>query len=106
MVLAILMQKRPFARIFDFRLPAQRDKLVKLAHSNTTEVRLARRAGIVLLAADGLDNYRISEILGVGRIQVGRWRERYAAGGLKAIEQDCRAVGASPRSMRRRPLHI
>ena len=31
---------------------AQREKLVKLAHSNTTEVRLARRAGIVLLAAD------------------------------------------------------
>ena len=67
---------------------AQREKLMKLAHSNTAEVRLARRAGIVLLAADGLDNYRISEILGMGRIQVGRWRERYAVGGLKAIEQD------------------
>ena len=41
---------------------AQREKLVKLAHSNTTEVRLARRASIVLLAADGLDNHRIGEI--------------------------------------------
>ena len=29
----------------------QREKLVKLAHSNTTEVRVARRASIVLLAA-------------------------------------------------------
>ena len=38
---------------------AQREKLMKLAHSNTTEVRLARRASIVLLAADGLDNHRI-----------------------------------------------
>ena len=67
---------------------AQREKLVKLAHSNTTEVRLARRVSIVLLAADGLDNRKIAELVGVGRIQVGRWRERYAAGGLKAIEQD------------------
>ena len=59
---------------------AQWEKLVKLAHSNTTEVRLARRVSIVLLAADGLDNRKIAELVGVGRIQVGRWRERYAAG--------------------------
>jgi len=75
---------------------AQREKLVKLAQSNTAEVRLARRASIVLLAADGLDNYRIGEILGVGRIQAGRWRERYAAGGLKAIEQDLPRGGRKP----------
>src|SRR5207302_4765829 len=67
---------------------AQREQLMKLAHSNTAEVRLARRAGIVLLAADGLDNRKIAELVGVGRIQVGRWRERYAAGGLSAIEHD------------------
>ena len=76
---------------------AQREKLVKLAHSNTTEVRLARRASIVLLAADGLDNHRIGEMLGVGRIQVGRWRERYAVGGLKAIEQDLPRGGRKPK---------
>ena len=49
---------------------AQREKLVQLAHSNTTEVRLARRAGIILLAADGLDNRKIAELIGVG--QIGR----------------------------------
>lgn len=76
---------------------AQRERLVKLAQSNTTEVRLARRASIVLLAADGLDNYRIGEILGVGRIQAGRWRDRYAAGGLKAIEQDLPRGGRKPK---------
>ena len=76
---------------------AQREKLVKLAHSNTTEVRLARRASIVLLAADGLDNYRIGEMLGVGRIQAGRWRERYAGGGLQAIEQDLPRGGRKPK---------
>jgi transposase len=67
---------------------AQREQLIKLAHSNTSEVRVARRAGIVLLAADGLDNREIARLLGVGRIQVGRWRERYAKGGLNAISKD------------------
>jgi len=76
---------------------AQREQLVKLAQSNTSEVRLARRASIVLLAADGLDNQRIGEMLGVGRIQAGRWRERYAAGGLKAIEQDLPRGGRKPK---------
>lgn len=76
---------------------AQREKLIRLAHSNTAAVRLARRASIVLLAADGLDNHRIGEILGIGRIQVGRWRERYAAGGLKAIEQDLPRGGRKPK---------
>jgi transposase len=76
---------------------AQREKLVKLAHSNITEVRLARRASIVLLAADGLDNHKIGEILGVGRIQAGRWRERYAVGGFKAIEQDLPRGGRKPK---------
>jgi transposase len=75
----------------------QRAELVKLAHSNTTEVRLARRAGIVLLAADGLDNRKIAELVGVGRIQVGRWRERYARGGLKAIERDLPRAGRKPK---------
>ena len=75
----------------------QRERLVKLAHSNTTAVRLARRASIVLLAADGLDNHKIGEILGVGRIQAGRWRERYAVGGLQAIEQDLPRGGRKPK---------
>ncbi len=64
----------------------QRQQLQRWVRSSTVSVRLARRASIVLLAADGLDNHRIGEMLGVGRIQAGRWRERYAAGGLKAIE--------------------
>ena len=76
---------------------AQREKLVRLAHSSITEVRLARRASIVLLAADGLDNHRIGEILGVDRIQAGRWRQRYAVGGLKAIERDLPRGGRKPK---------
>ena len=75
---------------------AQRDRLVRIAHSETTEVRLARRASIVLLCADGLDNKSVGEILGIDRIQVGRWRERYAVGGLAAIARDQPRSGRKP----------
>lgn len=68
--------------------PLQRDCLIGIAESQTTEVRLTRRAGIVLFCADGLDNKTVGQMLGVDRIQVGRWRERYAAGGLAAIRKD------------------
>jgi len=76
---------------------AQRKKLLKLANSNTTEVRLARRASIVLLAADGFDNHDIGEMVDVGRVQVGRWRARYAGAGFKGIEQDLPRGGRKPK---------
>ena len=69
---------------------SEQDKteLTRLAKSRTASVRLARRAQMVLLAAQGMDNEAIAEELGVGRVQVGRWRSRYAEGGLAAIEKD------------------
>ena len=74
----------------------QRARLLRMAESQTTEVRLARRASIVLLCADGFDNQTVGEILGINRIQVARWRERYAAGGFSAIEQDLPRGGRTP----------
>lgn len=76
--------------------PDEERKLTQLARSNTTSVRLARRAGIVLLAAAGLENQAIAVQLGIGRVQVGRWRERYAQGGLAAIEHDLPRGGRRP----------
>ncbi|MHB1672104.1 MAG: IS630 family transposase, partial [Acidiferrobacter sp.] len=69
--------------------------LRELAKSRTTSVRLARRAQMVLRAAMGESNEAIAEAIGVGRVQVGRWRERYAKGGLAAIKQD-RPRGGRP----------
>ncbi len=66
----------------------ERAKLSQLARSRTTTVRLARRAQMVLLAADGVSNAAIAKQVDVGRVQVGRWRTRYAEGGLAAIAQD------------------
>lgn len=73
----------------DIVLSAEEQKtLERLARSNTTSVRLARRANIILLAAAGLDNQSIAAKLNTGRVQVGRWRQRFAEGGLAAIEKD------------------
>ena len=66
----------------------QKKELTRLSCSNTTSVRLARRAKIVWLASPGYDNAQIAEELDVGRVQVGRWCERYARDGLAEIEQD------------------
>ena len=66
----------------------QQLELKKLARSKRTSVRLAQRAQIVLLAAQGLQNKDIAEQLGIGRVQVARWRQRYLESGLQGIERD------------------
>ena len=66
----------------------QERELRTLVRSRRTSVRLALRARIVLLAAQGLQNKEIAEQLGIGRVQVARWRERYVAFGLEGIERD------------------
>lgn len=66
----------------------QKAELTKLVRSKLTSVRLAQRANIVLLAAQGKQNKEIAQLLGVGRVQVGRWRDRYLESGLQGIERD------------------
>ena len=78
--------------------PEVRSRLLRLAHSDTASVRLARRAGMILLAADGVENKTIGEMIGAGRVQVATWRKRYLAGGLAALERDL------PRSGRKRSV--
>lgn len=68
--------------------PEEQAELTKLAHSKVSSVRLAQRARIVLLAAEGLQNKTIAERLNIGRVQVGRWRARYAKLRLTGIERD------------------
>ena len=60
----------------------------KLSRSKLTSVRLAQRARIVLLAAQGKQSIVIAAELGAGRLRVARWRQRYAESGLAGIERD------------------
>jgi transposase len=66
----------------------EREVLDELIRSKLTSVRLAVRARIVLLAAQGLQNKEIAVALDVGRPQVSRWRQRYLESGLEGIERD------------------
>jgi transposase len=66
----------------------ERVELSKLARSRLSSVRLAQRARIVLLAAEGMRNQEIAGLLGIGRIQVARWRGRYVQRRLAGIERD------------------
>ena len=50
----------------------------------------ARRARIVLLAADGLSNTAIAEKLDVARLTVGTWRRRFADQGLDGLSDEPR----------------
>jgi len=67
---------------------AQRAELQRLVRSKLTSVRLAQRARIVLLASQGMQSKDIAAELGIGRVQVSRWRERYAESRLAGIERD------------------
>ena len=77
--------------------PAQREHLERLARGRRISVRLAERARVVLHAADGMENQRIGEALGISRQKAGRWRDRYAGHGLAGIEKDAPRPGRKRR---------
>src|SRR5215218_4837612 len=54
----------------------------------TVEARVAKRARIVLLAADGVSNRAIGERFGLHYNQVAVWRSRYAEFGLAGLDDE------------------
>lgn len=70
---------------------AERVELEGLANRRKTAQGLARRARIVLLAADGLQNKEIVACLGGDATTVGKWRRRFA-------ERRCDGLYDEPRS--------
>jgi transposase len=59
--------------------------LESLARSSSASAGVARRARIVLLAADGLANAEIARWTGTSRPTVVDWRQRYVDGGIAAL---------------------
>jgi transposase len=68
-----------------------RNRLGDLARLPSVPSGLARRARIVLLAADGVPNAQIARTVGVSRPTVIGWRERYQVGGIRALEDEPRS---------------
>ena len=66
----------------------ERQTLSKLAAGRSTQVRVAERARMVLLAADGMMNKDIAAQVGTDRRTVARWRTRYVALGLGGLRKD------------------
>jgi transposase len=70
--------------------PGEREELERRARSKTAAQRDVTRARIVLMAADGASNVAIGEAVGLNPDQVGVWRRRYEAAGLKGLRDDPR----------------
>src|SRR4029453_9905090 len=63
----------------------ERVELERRVRSKTIEARAAQRAGIILLAADGLSNRKIAELVGMHFNQVGIWRQRFETDRLAGL---------------------
>ncbi len=63
----------------------ERATLESWVRSGTIEARMAKRARIVLLAAEGASNRAIAELVGLHYNQVGLWRARYGEYGVAGL---------------------
>jgi transposase len=66
----------------------ERLELEKTISSSISPVRLIKRAKAILLAADAIPSYKISEQLNVTNNTIGRWRKRYCEQRMKGITID------------------
>ena len=74
----------------------ERKALSRLANGRRTQVRVVKRAQIVLAAARGLENREIAKELGMTRETIGRWRSRFAETRLDGIIKDLPRSGRKP----------
>jgi transposase len=68
----------------------ERQELEALARRRNTAQGLARRARIVLLASEGLENQEIAERIEASENTVGSWRRRFSEYGLDGLYDEPR----------------
>jgi transposase len=85
---------------------AQRKQLETWATGRTIPVRLAERAKMILLAAQGKTDKEIGADLGIWRGTVARWRGRFIADGVTGIERDETRPGRKPKISARKVKSI
>jgi transposase len=71
----------------------QRRALEHLARQRSLPARVVERARIVLRAAEGLENKQIAQLMGIMPEKAARWRARFLAGGITALEKDAPRPG-------------
>ena len=77
--------------------PQGRRELEAWSRSRTLPAGIVRRAQIILMAADGLNNKTIAEKVGLSGSMVGMWRKRFLAQGMVGLYDEPRPGG--PRSI-------
>src|SRR4051794_6370745 len=82
--------------------PGDREALERWTRSSTVPASAAKRARIVLLAADGTANTRIAELVDATVTTVLSWRERYQAKGLGGLSDAQRS--GRPRTLDHRAI--
>jgi transposase len=76
--------------------PEQREILEQRARARSLPARIVERSRIILLAAAGKQDMEIAAELKITSKKAGRWRARFLAGGLKALEKDAPRPGRTP----------
>jgi hypothetical protein len=93
-----------------WRVPAleiseeERSELERRARAHTSPVRVARRAQIILLAAQGVPNRQVARRVGIKESYVSLWRRRFASEGLAGLED--RPRPGRPRKRAREELAV
>jgi len=64
----------------------ERAELERRVRAHTTPQRSAKRARVVLLAADGIPNRRIAPMVGMNQHTVAQWRRRFATERLAGLK--------------------
>jgi len=75
----------------------ERETLERWARRPTTTQGLAQRARIVLRCATGQPNQRVARAVGVTRLTVGRWRQRFVTKRLDGLLDEPRTGCAAHR---------
>jgi transposase len=76
---------------------SDRATLERLVHNGNTPQKLALRARIALLSADGVPTGRIMEKLGTSAPTISRWRARYETAGVGGLLRDRTRPGRKKR---------
>lgn len=74
----------------------QRQTLERWARGRSLPARQVERAHIILLAADGHQDIKIADRLGISNQKAARWRSRFLEFGLHGLEKDAPRPGRTP----------
>ena len=67
-----------------------REQVEAFARSRSLPHALVVRAKVILMASDGMKSIDIAEKVGLSRVSVGKWRTRFAEGGLNGLYEELR----------------